>query len=98
MTCVSQTGLQAWLDGGGGHPLASAPLGGLVGSVLNKGHQFLGKLAFHLKGQQPGQAWVTLNQWVKACLFLYHRGGFKPQDKIAVLIGWPLVPTYPFGY
>ena len=71
MTCVSQAGLQAWLEGGGGHPLASAPDNGLVGSVLYKGRQFLGKLALHLKSQQPGQARVTLNQWVKACLFRY---------------------------
>jgi len=85
MTCVSQTGLQAWLEGGGGHPLAAAPDKGMVGSVLYKGRQFLGKLAFHLKSQQPGQARVTLNQWVNACLFRYHGGGFKPKDEIAVL-------------
>lgn len=85
MTCVSQAGLQAWLDGGGGHPLALAPVEGLVGSALLKGRQFMGKLAFHLKSQQPGQARVTLNQWVKACLFRYYGGGFKAKDEIAVL-------------
>jgi len=70
MTCVSQVRLQAWLDGGGGHPLASAPIKGLVGSVLYKGRRFLGKLAFHLKSQQPGQARVTLNQWVVSFVFM----------------------------
>ena len=85
MICVAGTELRAWLEGGGGHPLNPPPKGEWEGSTLHKGRTYLGKLAYHLKSQLPGQSRVSLNQWVRACLFRHYGGGYNSKDEMAVL-------------